>query len=223
MTALLASIVGYACVRQSRIVELVTARTHAAASLELLARLCGDAREQDGWAIRYDAPANDPLHAVLTRAGGGLHTTEGSSADVLMARIFDPLAVLRKLTPVLLQRSKAVDCRAAWELGLEVRAPGESAGNGKLNGVCNPTAGVVERYRIKIQPSEAVIETGGPSRQMIALGVQDLTPLLLGYLGAEQLAEAGRLKAASAKALSLATALFPGNLWSRPILDDLLA
>jgi predicted acetyltransferase len=207
MAALLESIVGYACVRQSRIVELVTAEKHAKAGPELLERICADAREDDGWTIRYDASAGDPLHATLCAAGGELIDSEEAGGELFMAKVLDPLAVLRKLGPVLAGRAQAAGCHLPCELGLELRAAG----------------GVVERYILKLGISNSTVETGGPSRQCVTLLANDLAPLLLGYRGAEELKACGRLKPINAKAAALAGALFPSNLWSRPVLDDLLA
>ena len=215
MAALLDSVVGYACVRQSRLVELVTTRGRDDANRHLLERICADAREQDGWAIRYDAPVNDSLHPVLCRAGGQMIDNEEHGGEVFMAKVLDPLAVLRKLAPLLATRAAEAICPPPFELGLELRTVSSQA--------TSAAAGIVERCRIKLTASEATIETGGPSRHAVTLAATDLAPLLLGYKGAAELADAGRLKATTAKARAASAALFPAGLWYRPALDDLLA
>src|SRR5262249_169893 len=94
---MLASIVGYACVKQSRTIELITAPGREDVARYLAERVCADAREQDGWMVRHDAPAIDPLHELLRRAGGRLTLTQELSGEVFMAKLLDPLAALRAL------------------------------------------------------------------------------------------------------------------------------
>jgi predicted acetyltransferase len=213
MEALLATIVGYAFVRQSRIVEMVTAPSREDAARSLLERIGADGREQDDWTVRYDSPADDPLHSLLCRAGGHLTRAEESGGEWFMAKVLDPLAALRKLAPLLLARAEAAGIALPCELGLELRARADRS----------RATGIVERLRIKLTQGEAAIETGGPSRHSIAIGMHDLTPLVLGYTGPANLAAVNHLVSSTAKALNLATALFPASLWSRPVLDDLLA
>ena len=57
-----APIVGYAVVRQERIVELMTDPAYPTAGVQLLARACSDAIERRGHEIVLEAPAEDPLH-----------------------------------------------------------------------------------------------------------------------------------------------------------------
>jgi hypothetical protein len=215
MAAQAASIVGYACVRESRLVELITSPARPEAGVQLVERVCADARERDGWTVRYDAPADDALHALLCQSGGRSVASEQVGGEVFMAKVLDPLAVLRKLSDVFLQRAQAAECRLPLELGVELRAGGALGRRG--------TAGVVERYRIQLRPGGVSVQTGGPCRQTVAIAMDDLTPLMLGYRGAAQLAECGRLEASSTKALEVASAFLPGGLWSRPAWDDLLA
>ncbi len=131
-----------------------------------------------------------------------------------MAKVFDPLTVLRRLATNFVQRAREAGCHLPLELGLEVRA--SDAGR-------RASTGVVERYRIRLGADGASVETGGPSRQTIAVAMADLTPLVLSYRGAAELADSGRLLPSSAKALDAAAAIFPAGLWSRPVWDDLLA
>jgi predicted acetyltransferase len=215
IAALVESIVGYACVRQSRIVELVSAPGCVDAAKSLLERICADARELDAWTVRYDAPPSDPLHDLVCQAGGHLTSSDDCGGEWFMAKVLDPLAALRKLAPLLVTRAAAAQCPLPCELGLELRSP---------SGPKNPTSsGVIERLRIKLAAGESTIETGGPCRHSITIQMPDLAPLLLGHAGATQLAASHRLTATTSKATALATALFPDATWWRPVLDDLLA
>jgi predicted acetyltransferase len=214
-TKLLASIVGYACVRQSRIVELVTAGSREDAARQLIERICADAREQDDWSVRYDAPPTDALHDLFRRSSGRLTINQEVSGELFMAKLLDPLAVLRSLADVLTQRAASLDLTRPVELGIELR----SAGNRKADGA----AGIVERYRLHLSPQKVRIETGGPSRHCIVLAYSDLAPLLLGDVSARTMMECRRMKATTEKASRVAVELFPGGGWWRPPLDDLLA
>ena len=132
-----------------------------------------------------------------------------------MAKLLDPLAVLRRLADVFAQRAASATIKRPAELGIELRA-----GGGRVAG---RTAGVVERFRLCVGRRKTLVETGGPSRHAIALGYSDLAPLLLGECGAEQMIHSRRIKPTTEKARQLAIALLPGNSWWRPPLDDLLA
>jgi hypothetical protein len=213
--ALQESIVGYVCIRQSRIVELVTAPGREDAGRQLVERACADAREQDDWTVRYDGPPADPIHELFRRAGGHTEMSQQVSGEVFMARLLDPLAVLRTLAGTFSERAAAAKWPRPAELGIDVRA--------SLRPAKGTDAGVIERYRISLTRDGVRVQTGGPSRQAIALCDRDLAPVVLGDSGIENLLPGGRVKATSAKAAKLASVLFPGGAWWRPLLDDLLA
>lgn len=211
---LIDSIIGYACVRQSRIVELVTAGRDDVARA-LVERVCADAREQDGWAVRYDAPATAPLHDLFRRAGGRVTVNQEIGGELFMAKLLDPLAALRQLSSVLATRAKAAKLPLPLELGIELRS-----GSGRQ---VRKSSGVLERYRLLIDKRSVRVETGGPSKHCLALSYGDLTPLLLGDQTAEALLQASRLRPTTPRAKQLALFLFPDAIWFRPPLDDLLA
>jgi len=212
---LLASIVGYVCVRQSRIIELITVPGRDDIARHLVERVCADAREQDGWLVRHDAPASDPLHELLRRAGGRLNITQEAGGELFMAKLLDPLAALRQLAGNFAAAAAQAGFTKPAELGIELR----SGGGRKTRGA----SGVVERFRVQISSKSAKIETGGPSKHSIVLAYADLAPLLLGELGAAAMVERRRMKCTTRKARQLASGLFTGGNWWRPPLDDLLA
>ena len=214
ISELLAGIVGYAFVRQSRIVELVTAPGAPEAARHLAARVCADACEHSDGHLRCDLAIGDPLHELVLRAGGKLHTSRESSGEVFMAKLLDPLAVLRRMQNDLAARAKASALEVPDELGIELRC-GTSGSSGK--------PGVVELYVLHLGKRSPSIETGGPSRHRIIVRESDLAPLLLGSEGALELERCHRLRCTTATAKAAANCLFPGNFWWRPALDDLLA
>jgi hypothetical protein len=183
--------------------------------MQLAERVCADSREEDSWEARCDAPASDALHQLFRQAGGRLTIHQEFGGEVFMAKLLDPLAVLRGLTDVFAERAAAAGIARPAELGIELRA-----GGGR---VASRTAGVVERFRARLSRRTATIETGGPSRHSIALGYCDLAPLVLGDCGAQQMIQSGRARATTEKARQFAAALLPGDSWWRPPLDDLLA
>jgi predicted N-acetyltransferase YhbS len=211
---LLASIVGYVCMRQSRIVELITAPGRDDVARHLVERVCADAREQDGWLIRHDAPASDAVHELFRRAGGRLNISQEAGGELFMAKLLDPLAALRQLAGNLAARAVTADITRPSELGIELRS-----GGGRKTGA----SGVVERFRVQLCGKTAQIETGGPSKHTIVLAYSDLAPLLLGDLSAASMLEGRRMKCTTRKGRLLATGLFSGSSWWRPPLDDLLA
>jgi predicted N-acetyltransferase YhbS len=223
---LLDSIVGYAFVRQCRIVELVTAEGRDDVPRELAARACADASEEDGWQIRCDAPAGHPLHELFRRASGKLTCDQQLGGEVFMARLLDPLAVLRQTARVLAERAASAGLAPGVELGIELRG-GSVDLSGKQPGTSaareQPLRGVVERYRLQLRGEGIHVETGGPLKHTVVLRASDLAPLLLGEASAEDMLAIGRLRAATRTGRQLATALFPNACWWRPPLDDLLA
>ncbi len=211
---LLASIVGYVCVRQSRIVELIVAPGRDDVARHLVERVCADAREQDGWLIRHDAPATDAVHELFRRAGGRLNINQEAGGELFMAKLIDPLAALRQLSVNLAARAMQAGFTRPAELGIELRCGG---------GRKTSASGVVERFRVQLCGKTAHIETGGPSKHSIVLAYSDLAPLLLGDVGAAAMLEGRRMNCTTGKARQLASGLFPGGNWWRPPLDDLLA
>jgi predicted acetyltransferase len=211
LAQLVNSIVGYVFVRQFRIVELVAAQSRIDVAQQLLARVCADASEQDGWVVRCDLPPQHALHDLFRCAGGELTNCRELTREVFMAKLLDPLAALRTVAPGLARRAAEAKLPRTMELGVELRG----AGNGE-------PSGVIERYRVRVGRRAAKIATGGPSRLRVALRSSDLAPLVLGDTSAREMVMLGKLKGNSNKARQLADVLFPAGAWWRPPLDDLL-
>ncbi len=195
-------IVGYAVVQRGRILEIMTAPNHETAGQQLLARACGDAIERDELTVRLDAPPGHPLHALMESAGGQHLCCEADDGEVLMARLFDPLARLRGLREDILARAKAADFELPMELGLVV--------DGQKHQI------VVTRRRTKI------VE-GKIGRSYLTCTRGQLSRLLLGHSDVARAEAAGRLEASTRVAIDIASVLLPQlPLWFPP-LDDLPA
>jgi len=212
LTQLIDSIVGYAFVRQCRLVEVVATPGRDDVARRLAARVCADASEQDDWHVRCDAPPHDPLHDLFRRAGGKVAHGSEADGEVFMSKLLDPLLVLRQLATTLHARARAAALPRPSELGLELRG-----GNSRKD------RGVVERFRLLLGRRGVRVETGGPSRHTVILRDADVTPLVLGDCSAEEMLTRGRMRAGTPRAKLLASALFKSSRWWRPPLDDLLA
>jgi hypothetical protein len=101
------------------------------------------------------------------------------------------------------------------ELGIELRSGGGRKAPAR--------SGVVERFRLLIDKRSVRVETGGPSKHCLVLAYSDLTPLLLGETSTETMIQSSRMRPTTPRAKQLGLALFPGEMYFRPPLDDLLA
>lgn len=210
-------IVGYAVTRGERIVELMAAPDCRHVSAELLGRCCRDIIEHGLHHVQLHAPPECPLHAVFEKVGGrhhyhetdrgpvrpaNVHTAPAHATQVHMARLLQPLKLLRRLGPVILRRAEAADLPRPLELGLAVEG---------------------KKYHLAVTPQDVAVEPGTLGRSYLQLNVADFTRLLLGQLNWDLALSEGRLEASTALARRTGRALFPRvPLW-RPPLDDLEA
>jgi predicted N-acetyltransferase YhbS len=208
------TLVGYAAVKGAAIVELMTAPGRKRAAGELLARICGDAIEQDLHALALHGPADGPLADVFQEAGGrrlATGTGSGGSArlptmpehgEVYMARLLDPLGFLARTSDELVCRANAARLPRPLELGLLVDG---------------------HKYQIELTRQAARTSAMRLGRSYLRLGLADLTRLVLGQLDWEQALAKGSVEPSTALAEEAGRALFPRlPLW-RPPLDDLPA
>jgi predicted acetyltransferase len=197
----IAPIVGYAVLRQERIIELMTAPGHPTAGYQLLARACGDAIEHDRQNFTLDVPPGNSLHRLVCAAGGELQHQEARDGEVFMVKIISPLKLLTALAPELEARARQADVARDVELGLSVDG--------------NRWRLVFTRRGFRVRP--------GLGRSYLTLSRAEFTRMALGHHSAGELSAAGRLQASTHTAQELADVLFPAiSLW-RPPWDDLPA
>ncbi len=195
-------IVGYAVTRADEIVELQTAPNHRAAATHLLARACGDVIERNHNGIVLHAPAGNRLHKLFRSAGGRQHHEECCQGEVLMARLLDPLELLRRMAPELRCRAEENKLSLPAELGLTVDD---------------------RKFHLAVNRKTIEATTDKMGRSHLKLGEADFTRLLLGHLDWNRALADQRLRASTATALETGRRLFPQlPLW-RPPLDDLTA
>jgi predicted acetyltransferase len=198
----IAPIVGYAVLRQERVVELLTAPNHPTAARQLLARACSDAIEHDRQDLVLNMPPNHELHQVVQAAGGVVNHHEADQNEVFMVRIADPLKFLALLAPELEARAKAAGLPRGTELGLQV----DDA-----------------KWRLVYGRSGIRVRTGKLGRSYLTMNRSEFTRLALGHSTVQEAAFAGRVQHSTNSALQLAGVLFPQlPLW-RPGWDDLPA
>ncbi len=132
-----------------------------------------------------------------------------------MARVFDPIAMLRLLADTLLARAKAADLPRPFSLGLDIFHHDAD--------LTHTRPEEVRSYRLVIGQRGVKLSAGHPGRSYLSLRRRDLTPLLLGHWDVGEALAAGRLRASTRLAQDAAGILFPQLPWYRPPLDELVA
>jgi predicted acetyltransferase len=195
-------IVGYAITRGEEIIELMADRHCRRAASELVMRVCRDSIEADRQCVLLHAPPAHSLHSLLLDAGGIHHYHESDRGEVFMARLLDPLKMLRKLSGAFLRRSEEASLPRPFELGLQ------------LDNV---------KYSLEIGHQEVKVAAGRIGRSYMSMNVADFTRLVLGQLDWDRAEADGRLEVSTRIAERAGRALFPSlPLW-RPPLDELRA
>jgi len=192
----LTPIVGYAVVKDERIVELMTSGDRQSVAEQLLARACRDAIEHDTHHVRLDAAPNDPLHRAFKAAGGQQNYHESEAGEVWMVKVFDPVAFFGSISSEVHRRAKAAGMTAPSELGV------------MLDGMT---------FTLSIRQRSARFEPGKLGRSYLECSRAELTQLMMGHLNVEAAIESGRLQASTRVAVENAAILFPQlPLWQPP-------
>ena len=79
----LSPIVGYAATREGRIVEIMCSAEHPEASIQLLARACGDAIEKDFFRVRLDARSRGTVAPTADSGRRGISIPRGGPGNGL--------------------------------------------------------------------------------------------------------------------------------------------
>ena len=194
-------LVGYAAIKGGRILELMTAPGRWKAAVELLARICGDAIEQDRHTIILHAPPGSPLLGIFDPAGGRQHDPASDCGEVHMARLLDPVGLLRHLCGEFSRRAEAAGLARPLELGLLVDG---------------------RKYQIELGTQAVRAVENHLGRSYLRLNVADFTRLVLGQLDWDRACSEGRLAPSTVLASEAGRALFPMMPLWRPPLDDLM-
>jgi hypothetical protein len=196
------SIVGYAVMRQGRLLEMMTSQRCPHARAQLLARACGDAIEQDQTIIRVDAPCDDPLHPLIVAAGGTHRHHEVDNGEVFLANLRDPWGYLSSIRQDLIQRVRRAHAERPGELGLLVDG---------------------EKYRLIVGQRDVKLIPGKLGRSYLECSAAQFSQLLLGQHDPKEAVAAGRITASTSIASEWGSILFPKlPLWIPPW-DDMPA
>lgn len=197
-----APIVGYAVVRQDRIVELLASPEYPTTARQLLARACGDAIEHNRQNIIAEMPPEEPLHQLMVEAGGLFNRSESDAGEVLMAKVLDHARFVTLQEGVYAERAEAAGLPPSFELGFATE------GRKRLFSVSKRGARWTE---------------GRLGRSYLTLTETELTRLLMGHGDLAEAVAQGRIAPSTQTALAIAEAIFPRlPLW-QPSWDDLPA
>jgi predicted acetyltransferase len=109
---------GYAVVRGSCIVEMMTLPKFPAARVQLLARACRDAIDRDHNSISLYTPAADPLHELMVTAGGAWISDRRTNTPRLMMRLLSPERWVDRCYPLWRQRAHEANVPRPAEIGV---------------------------------------------------------------------------------------------------------
>jgi GNAT superfamily N-acetyltransferase len=112
--------IGYAIVRGSAIVELMTLPGWSGARVRLLAAACRDAVDRGHNAITLHTFAADPLHELLVTAGGRWMSDDASRAPRWMMRLLAPERWIERCYELWRERAQLAGVPRPLEIGLGV-------------------------------------------------------------------------------------------------------
>jgi len=190
------NVVGYAIVRDSCIVEMLTLPGYSAARLLLVSQACRDAIDRDHHFVSLHTPAADPMHELLVTAGGSWIADGAASGGQGMLKLLAPDRWVERLYPVLHERAREAGITRPLEidfaLGDTYRRLTLTRRSSRLETITNP--------RVPIQCTSQTL--------------QDLLTSNLTY--SEAIAQ-GRLRTPHLSLLRTLAALFPPKLfWQSP-------
>ncbi len=99
-------VIGYAVVRDSCIVEMLTLPGYASARVMLIERACRDAIDRDHHFVSLHTPATDPMHELLVTAGGSWIRDCATSGGHRMFKLLAPDRWIDRFYPVLHERAR---------------------------------------------------------------------------------------------------------------------
>jgi predicted acetyltransferase len=117
-------VVGYAVVRGSLIIEMLSLPDFAGARTQLLARACQDAMDRDHQSISINTPASDPLHELLVMAGGAWLGDGAASNPRWLVKLLAPEKWVDRFYGAWHERARVAGVQRPFEIG--IKADGEN-------------------------------------------------------------------------------------------------
>lgn len=184
-------VLGYAIVRDSCIVEMLTLPGHSAVRAALLTRACRDAIDRDHHFVSLHTPATDPMHELLVTAGGSWIADSAATGGQWMVKLLSTEKWIDRLYPVLHERAREAGIPRPLEVDFGV-------------------SGAHHRFTLTRRSSRfEPIEPSPLSVQCNWLGLQDL---LTSNLTFPEAIARGRLRTPHLSLLRTLAALFPPKL-----------
>jgi hypothetical protein len=194
------SVVGYVVTRGERIVELAASEDKPNVAAMLLTRVCHDAIEAGRHEVLLDLPKNNWLHQIFADAGGRCCDHVPLWEEAVMARVLQPVALMRAMSAVLEARATLGGLPTRFTLGILV-------GN--------------KRYVIARDGATISVALRKPAPHTVELSMAGFTQMLLGRLDWDGAIVDGHALPRTPEAECLARALFPAVPFWKPRLDDL--
>lgn len=189
-------VVGYAVVRDSCVVEMMTLPGYSSAGPMMLARACRDAIDRGHHFVSLHTPAADPMHELFVVAGGSWISDAASADGIWMLKLLDPQRWVERLYPILHQRAR-------------------EAGVGTSHEFCFAVGG--DNFRLTLTRRSSRLEPTARHAPDVLCDWHTFQDLLLGNLTYPEAATTGRLKTADDSAGRTLAALFPPKLfWQSP-------
>jgi hypothetical protein len=117
-------VVGYAVVRGSLIIEILTLPGFEGAGTQMLARACQDAMDRDQQSISLNSPASDPLHELLVMAGGAWIGDAAAGNPRWLVKLLSPEKWVDRFYPAWHERARVAGVARPFEVG--IRSDGEN-------------------------------------------------------------------------------------------------
>ena len=190
------NIVGYAIVRDSCIVEMLTLPGYAAVRSLLLAQSCRDAIDRDHHFVSLHTPAADPMHELLVTAGGSWIADTADAGGKAMLKLLAPNRWVGRLYPVLHERAREAGIQRPLDIDFAV---GD------------------QLQRFTLTRRSARLEPIAHSPAPIQCSWLTLQDLLISNLTFPEAVAQGKLRTPHLSLLRILAALFPPKLfWQSP-------
>ncbi len=196
-------VLGYAFVKDHRVLELASDAENPFAMEALLGRVRSEAIERAYPEVIIHAPLSHPVMNVVREASGTIVNQEQWDGDVSMIYAPDPARLLSAMLPEFARRARAARVTLPLELGIVV---GD------------------QRWLLHVATSRATkVEHDRVGRRHLALSAPALTRLALGHHDIDTAVALGEVEPSTSTASEAARVLFPiVDLWRSP-LDTLTA
>jgi len=194
-------VVGYAIVRDSCIVEMLTLPGHEAVRTALLAQACRDAIDRDHHFVSLHTPTTDPLHELLVTAGGSWIADSAASGGQWMLKLLAPSRWVERLYPLLHERAREAGIQRPLDIDFAI----------------NDFPSGQQLQRLTLTRRSSRLESIPHSPAPIQCRWQTLQDLLTSNLTFPEAIAQGKLRTSHLSLLRMLAALFPPKLfWQSP-------